>query len=647
MKKYIILLLTFSILAGCAKPEQLTEQTEKSPFYIQTKKIADFQNTSKIEKSGKILPSSLINMKSQSNWQVSEIYVKEWDYVTKWQILAKLSDTIASYNIKLASAANAVQRAELSLKSTEISLNKSIEDAKLNLTRAQKNYDIAKQDAEQTLKSAKNNLDQVELSYNNANLSSWTSISSLDLENLKNSLKKQELDFKNKLIADEETMNWFISSTKEKYKSLKNTYVDVINFADELYWVSTHNMYKNDAYRIYLGAKDSIVLQNTKNKIQSMLDKKDTILQDDLSLLNESNLSFSVEKLDSTYNEIIDLLSDMQHDLNNSIEGVDFTKEMISRFLQTVSWYQNVIWQKYTWYIAFKNQIKTFLSTYKKAQESIKKAIEIARQNIFITEKKLQTQLDSTSINYETAQAWFEKTSLALQDKLSSLSIALQSAKNNLNTAVQNKSITLAQLRNGIKQAQISYNEISTQAWKLTIKSPVNGKISSVKIDVWQDVFSNSPLFDIIQDWDVEIKTAFSQQELTFIHKWMLVKTTYLWKDLTWSVYSISDLANNNLSYDVRIIFDDKVKIFWDVIKLEFPIQSEKLLLPINLIKSIWENRWIIKILKNGKIEDLEITTWKSYNDKIEIIEQIDENTEVIETNVDNFDPSKFELNIK
>lgn len=647
MKKYIILILIVFSLAWCKKADNIADETGKNSFYIEVKKVWDFKKSWEIVKNWKIMPSSLISMKSQSNWQVSKIYVKEWDSVKKWQLLATLSDTIASYNIKLSSARNAVQRSRLSLESSKIVLNKSIEDAKLNLARAQKNYDIAKKDAEQTLKTAKNNLDQIKLNQSSLDLSSWSSISRMNLDAARKSLDKQKSDYQNKITADTETINGLISSARGNQKSLKTSYIDILNFADELYWISPKNKHKNADYETYLGARDFNSLQNTKNKIQKILDKESEFLKLNAWDIDKSNLLYKIASMDSIYNELIDLLNSIHKDLNNSVESVNFSQNTISWLLRTLAWYQNSISQKYSMYLNFKNQSESFLKMYEKNQKSILESIKLAEENILITEKKLENQSQGVDISYKNAKAWFEKTSLALEDKLSSLTIALQGAKNNLKMAIDNKSVTLAQLQNAIKQAQISYNEIAVQTSKLSIKSPVTWRVSSVKISAWEDVFSNSPLFDIIQDWELEIRTAFTQKELFLIAKWMEVEANYLGKIITWTVYSISDMANKNLTYDVRVLFDDKLKTLWGLVELKFHISSNKILLPINLIEVRWNNKWIIKTLKDWKIHELEVDTWKLFNTKIEIVNKIDPNVSIIKTNVENFDSSKFELKVR
>ena len=68
-------------------------------------------------------------------------------------------------------------------------------------------------------------------------------------------------------------------------------------------------------------------------------------------------------------------------------------------------------------------------------------------------------------------------------------------------------------MQNSIAQAQIEYGSASNDFDKLTIRSPINGTISDVRIDQGQEVFSGTQLFDIVSDRTPEIEISFSSRE--------------------------------------------------------------------------------------------------------------------------------------
>lgn len=646
MRKIILLFIITTLLASCwwEKNNQASrEQQEKQNFYIKIQNAQEFTNQTEIKKTWKIMPSSVINISAKANWQVSNILVKEWDDVKKWQILAKLSDSISNYYLKLQNAKNSLESAKLNLESTQISLDKAIQDAQLNLEKAKSNYNIAKQDAQKSIENSEKNLENIRINLENTDLTQWDSKASLDLERAKQSLKKQELDYQNKLTSDEETLISYIESTKEKYSNLKSTNDDILNFADELLWVSDLNKNKNDNFEDYLWAKDTGKLQETKNKLINLLNKD--ILNNDLENLNEDNLQETVNALDNVYKNLISLLDDIEYVLNHSVNSSSFSSSTISSYLAKVDNFQASVNSKYTAYVSFKSQVSIFLNTYKKVQESLKKSIELTKKDIQILENTLNTQSSTSNINYEQAKLNHEKTVLALEDKLKNLEIAVKNAENALENAKKNRAVNIKKLKNAIDIAQVSYNEIADQVNKLTVRSPIDGKVSKVNISLWQDVYTNNNMFELIQWTITEIKTSLSKQELWIIDR---KKPVYIDVDgiiYTWSINGISDLANNNLSYDVKIKLLDDIHIFWDVVNISFPVQTENKLLPLNIVET-WENdSGILYIYESWKIVTKKVELWKVYGSQIEVLSPL--TWDIIISNIENFDETKYKLQVE
>jgi len=77
-------------------------------------------------------------------------------------------------------------------------------------------------------------LRKAESDLNNADYKSMNSKSSLDLEKLDNNIEKAKLDYNNKLISDENTVNSYYNSLKKEYSSFSISLNDIIQFSDEL-----------------------------------------------------------------------------------------------------------------------------------------------------------------------------------------------------------------------------------------------------------------------------------------------------------------------------------------------------------------------------------------------------------------------------
>jgi len=78
MKKVISLaLFPIIFLTSCGAAVTDTPTTEKKPFYIETKTVADFPSSYIKEKSGRLVGSSTIALTSQGIGRVASIPVKE------------------------------------------------------------------------------------------------------------------------------------------------------------------------------------------------------------------------------------------------------------------------------------------------------------------------------------------------------------------------------------------------------------------------------------------------------------------------------------------------------------------------------------------------------------------------------------------
>gem|GEM_PF-4571736 len=68
------------------------------------------------------------------------------------------------------------------------------------------------------------------------------------------------------------------------------------------------------------------------------------------------------------------------------------------------------------------------------------------------------------------------------------------------------------------------------------------------------------------------------------------------------------------------------------------------MLLPINIVKVGQNNIANIYILENNKPKNIEVTVGKIWNDKIEILSGIENNMEIIISDVKNYDENKHNI---
>lgn len=582
MKKILIIMLTF-LLFSCWEENQIVEEVVKKDFFIEVKTIDDFSKELNLKKTWKLSSSQDINLSSQISWRVSQIYVVEWEYVRKGDVISRLDDNIANYWFTLERAQNSLDKALINYESTENMLNKQISDIKINLDNLK--------------------IDQVD------------SKSSLELSKLENSINKLTLDYDNLKISNVETISWFNNSMWKDLTSFTIFLDDIIDFSDKLLWVTSKNKDENNSFETYLWAKNTNQKKITENLLRELI----TYRSADLLIVNfdwNNDFDSNVNIISDWYSKINLLLTSLDITLDSSIESAwSFTEAQISSYRANVSGFQASYNLKNWAFITLNNSINSFLKTYENNEESLSKQIELLE-----SDKKIYVK-------------W--------------LDVRLEIDESTLNEAISNKNLTLRQLDTIITDSRITYKQALNNVDKLWIKSPINWTIAEIMIDVWQEVWMWTTLFNILNNSNNEISIWFSKEELNFINSWN--KAIVKFEDIvyTWSVYSISNVADKNLKYIWKVSIEQGIKFIWNIVNVDIPFSTEKNILPINIIKIDNSWKWIINILNDWKIVKKTVTLWNIYFDKVEILGEFDLNDEIIITNIDKFDINKFNLKIK
>ena len=581
MKKIISIIFLPLLLFSCSEEDNISEII-KQDFYIEVKNIKNFWNSLRLNKTWKLASSQDIKLTSQASWRVWKIYVKEWEFVKKGDILAKLEDSVSNYWLALERALNWLNKAKINYESTENTLNKQISDLKINLS----NLKIDENDSK----------------------------SSLELEKIRNSIKKLALDYDNLKIAN----SWTISNFKNSmWKDLISftTYIDnVIDFSDKLFWLTIQNRDKNDAFDNYLWAKDVNQRKISEDILLELISYRN-------NKLTNINFNFDgTDKFDSNiiiisdwYSILSNLLTNLDLTLNNSISSVwNLPESQIATFKSNIASFWSIYNLNNSSFIALKNSINSFLDTYRNTEESLLK------------------------------QIWLLESDQKIYIK--SLDVKLEIDESTLNEAISNKDLTLRQLNTIIVDSEIAYKQAIDNLSKLTIRTPISWNIWEIFIDVWQEVWIWAPLFNISNNSSSEVVISFSKNELDYIKAWDVVYVEFDWASYTWSIYSISNSADSNLKYLSRISFNDWVNFIWNIVNVSIPYNTIHSLIPLNIVKVSDNWYWFINIFNDWVISEYKIKLWNIYWDQIEILDIPEWNIDVILTNVSSFDSEKFIL---
>lgn len=636
MKQILALSLLFSLLVSCSKtPEILTP--EKQDFIVETQKWSEFSWKIELEKIGRVSSSQDISLTANASGRVSSVLVKAGDTVSAGQTIATLEDNIGSYGISLQRASNGIERAQISYDSTKLQLEKQILDAETNLLTLQRNLVTLEKNSEQNLLQAQDSLA-------NSQYAGLDSRSALQLEQLDNNIEKSKLDYENKLIADEETIAWFSANLKTSFNAMKLIVDDIIDFWDELLGITEINKDKNDKYEDFLWALDSSQKSETRNQLLSLMAERESDgfseLEQDIinGNLTEDQILTSLDFINARYEQTKIFLSELEKTVNNSLISVgQLGTTETSAFLGQINGYQASLQGNYSWVISFTTSTKSFLRTYRNTQQSIAKSIELQQRDRDI-------QLISLQSGELSATIGLEKTVIGIDDSIANLQAQIETAQRNLKNAKDNYDITLRSLQNTIAEAQISYAAAAKEYAKLTITSPINGTVSTISIDRWQEVFNGTPLANILSDNTPEVELAFSDKEREMITQWQEVYIDVGSERITGTIYALSDIADTNLNYNSTVVFKSGTSIIGSIVTVKVPISTDKMLLPINIIATQGDNIGLVKTLSGTTIEEVRVRVGEVFGEYIEIISCAQQCSELnlIMNDVSNYDENKF-----
>jgi len=586
MKKILFILLISMFLFSCIKEEvkEDTKKIVKQDFFIETKKIKDFNIEQYLKKSWKIKTSQDVMVASQAFWKVKELYIKDWQNIQEWQIIAILEDNISNYNTSLKKIENSLAKARLNYKSTNNTYNKNIANLKLNLDNFQINQENSK--------------------------------SSIELNKIKNSIKKIDLDYEKLKSSNIKTIGSFVSNTKIQSDNIKILIADLIDFSDKILSVTLENKDTNKSFKDFLWAKDTRQKQSTKEELKKLIEYNENILT---NIVFDENNSYekNIEKIEIWYKLIFKFLLSIEKTIDNSLPSLTRLPE------SKIIWYKTTIdtfLSRYTWnnqwFISLVNSVKSFLEAYKQNENSLLKQISLLKNDEEIFIKSLDINIESNNLN--------------------------------LKELVDNKTLALQQIDNSIRELELSYEQALNNYKKLSIESPMSWIVWAVHIELWQELSKWSKVLNILNNIENEIIIAFNKKELKYITVWQYVTINHENTSFQWYISSISMTADENLKYHCKISFSRKLDFTWNIVEVEIPVSfSDKIILPINIIKIKGQNKAIVNILLNNKIVEKVVTVWDIYGDNIEIVDQIHNNTKIITTNISNFDENKFNLKIK
>ena len=526
----------------------------------------------------------MVNLATKVGGKVSNIYVKEWDKVNKWQLLLKLDWSEAK--VWYSSAWNIIDTLVSMKNYTKLMFDEQIKsmEAKVEQVKLWKNWlstwlNDTKKITEAQLKTAK----------------TWVEIAKANLKHTKSVLETKKSHIYDNMKS---AIIWSV---------ILDT--NIIKFIDELLWVTEENKHKNDSFETYLAAKNTWLYNESKQKFRKVnlvyLDYK-KYYDENIDWKNPSNdvIFTALKKWEKTAEEIKSLLSITYDVLDASIDNVYFPattinsyKNQISTFwtnieasLLTVSW-DYILGLKWS-----RQNLADFNNTYNMQIDLLEKQVKLAEDtlNKYIEMSKWQVNEVQTKSNVSVKQldeilAWLESLKKQKESKLSEIDAKIDEAKWQLNSAW-----------------------VMINNWKIV--SPITWIVTKKMVEVWQVVWWWMPLLTVSNTDKLVIDVNVSED----VAKWLklndrvLLNIDWISKQVHWYISNINlskDMITKKVWIEVTISENNGISI-WSFTKVIFQnfSNSNKILISNDAIISKFMvpgvfiiDNWIIKF-KNIKI---------------------------------------------
>ncbi len=597
-------------------PTRWPKQTWKD-FSVDIKTLQELWDIYSIEKIWQILPNQSLKINAQVSGNIWSMSIKEWDPVLEWQILISMTDNFSKYSLELEKSQIDYDRQVISKDSQVLSIDKNIDDTKRNLNDAKRIFDNALVTAEEKRKIAK-------INFENSDTTNTNSKAYLEFE-------KSQLDYENLLNTNRQTLEWYIRDVQREYNNLFVNLSNIINFWEDLYWLG-NNDDLSDKINDYFWTKDTIQKSQTKKYLLEL--RQYNIY---LATIEPDNVSQeNILELMSTYRDWYDIinkfLNSLDITLNNSISSLwSLSESDIDNYISRVNSFQSSNQWDLSSYNSLLKWVNNFLETYKETEL-------IALKNLQI-DKKIFEDGDSNS------DSDYTKELINIENELASIKKSYDSLKANYDNSLQSKEVSIRSLDNSIKSARNNLRKSQIEYNKLAITAPIRWIIQSIKVDIWENITAWTQVINLISNDITKINISFSNQEIENISTWDIVKIEYGKKTYEWKVFSISRVADQALNYNVQVNLNENIWLIWWSAKVYFQQNITNINIPLNIIDVTWDDIWTINTLVEGVLQKVEVTLWKISGNNIAILSPLDNNIQIIITDMTNFNPNTQKLN--
>jgi len=598
MKSLIsIVLISVLILSGCWAPavETPTEK-EKTKFIIDTYEVGKEQKNVLIQKTGRITASSSLTLTAQGAGEISKISVREWQSVKAGTVIATLKDTQSNYDLRFSQAQNTLKVQNATIETTRINLEQAVDNARIAFERARQSYETL------------------------------TNKNNFAVETLINTNSK--------------TLDSYNESYKTYLSDTERIMTQMLYEADKILGITTNFQYANDSWEPYLGTRVGNSKSLADNEwgatyalrwdLRARIEKTKTI--------NLANPDEDFEFISKSYTQSRKLADAMLYMLQNSVVWGGLPQELLTGWV--ASWNgQRTSVQGSEWgYNTWRAQTLTFFKWYKNTELATKFALTSLSRPLTSEENAIINASNDLKVTYENAR-------IDLKDRIENARLSLEQAEKAYNTAQALRDATLIQLDANKENAKIALAQAERDYAKLRVIAPVDGVISRVIANIGQSVNIGSQIAEFTSK-QPQMIIDIEPNIVSWLTVGQSVNIMVEEKNLTGTIMALSTVANANLLSTVRIAVPEWQAYIWKSAIINFFPQNNAgweaiLTLPLDSVSIVSEGEWEIFVYTGTGISKKTVKIWKTLGDAIEINDTISNGTEIILTNMNNYDSNK------
>ena len=597
-----IILISTLLLSSCGSTPVDPISPPKTPFIVETYTIWQSQTGVTIEKTGRITASSSLTLTAQWAWEISKINVREWQVVKAGTVIATLKDTQNNYDLRYSQALNTLKVQNASIETTRINLMQSIDAARIGYERARQTYETL------------------------------TGKNALAYDTLVNTNSK--------------TLDTYNESYKTYLGDAERIMTSMLYEADKILGITTNFEYANDAWEPYLGTRvgDSRALANNewnttysiRGDLRAKIEKS--------KIINITDPVADFDLISKSYDQSRKLADAMLFMLQNSVIGGGLPGELLSGWVASWNGQRSTIQAAEWGYNGWRAGTLTFFKWYKNTETANQLALASLSRPLTPDETTLVNSNNDIRITYENAR-------IDLKDKIENARLNFEQAKKSYDTAQALKWATLTQLDANRENAKIALQQAERDASKLRVTAPIDGIISRVIASVGQSVNIGSQIAEftgrqpqIIIDVAPSLVASLAVGDSV----WVLVAE----RTLTGVITALSTVANANLLSTIRIAIADAGPYIGESATIRFIPESgtnisSGLALPLDAVSIIAEWEGEISLYTSTGIVRQSIKIGQTLGDTIEVLSSLADGTQIILTDMSNYDASKQNIEKK